>query len=370
MKTITLTLPDFKLKYPLEVLAPLENILFIDIETTGFTAKNSNLYLIGCIYYQNDSFKLIQWFAEHYEEEQHILEAFSHFSNNFNYLIHFNGNNFDLPYLLQKGQQYGIPLDFSSFDGTDIYRRIAPYKSFLKLPNCKQKTLETYLGISREDIYNGGELIGVYHDYVLSPSQIACDSLLLHNKEDMIGMLELLPILSYVDLFNRPLKVTKVQANYYKDHNGEKRQELIMKVKLPTSIPVAASNYANGSFFSGIGSEGTIKVPIFEGELKYYYANYKDYYYLPAEDVALHRSVASFVDKNYRVPATASNCYTRKESVYLPQWDILFEPFFKLDYKSKDYYFELTDELKQERDVFSAYAQHILQNIVSSIYQS
>ena len=42
------TLENFTITYPLDRLAPLERVLFLDIETTGFTAKSSYLYLIGC----------------------------------------------------------------------------------------------------------------------------------------------------------------------------------------------------------------------------------------------------------------------------------------------------------------------------------
>ncbi len=94
--------------------------------------------------------------------------------------------------------------------------------------------------------------------------------------------------------------------------------------------------------------------------MKYFYSNYKDYYYLPAEDVALHKSVAAFVDKDHRVQAAAANCYTRKYAVYLPQWDFFTEPFFKRDYKSRDFFFELTDEMKTDRAFFSRYAQYLL----------
>ncbi|HKM05212.1 MAG TPA: ribonuclease H-like domain-containing protein [Lachnospiraceae bacterium] len=365
MKTIQKTLLDLNPKYPLEELSPIDKILFFDIETTGFSSKSSSLYLIGCLFYDLGNLTLIQWFSEGYNDELNVLEAFFSFSKNYNYLIHFNGNNFDLPYLQQKFHQYNLPYNFDQFKGTDIYKRIAPFKSFLKLPNCKQKTLETYLNMKREDMFNGGELISVYHDYVKSPNDISYQSLLLHNEEDLIGMLEILPVLAYVDLFNKPLTVKKVQANYYKDFNGDKHQEIIMKLRLPVALPVAISNYAFGCFFSGLGYEGTIKVPLIEDELKYFYSNYRDYYYLPLEDVALHKSVAAFVDKEHRKQATAATCYTRKFASYLPQWEILFEPFFKKDYKSNDLYFELTDDLKKERNIFSKYATHILQVIAT-----
>ena len=74
----------------------------------------------------------------------------------------------------------------------------------------------------------------------------------------------------------------------------------------------------------------------------------------------MHKSIASFVDKEYREQATASTCYTRKFSSYLPQWEILAEPFFKRDYKSSELFFELTDEIKKNRQLFSDYASHIL----------
>lgn len=64
-------------------------------------------------------------------------------------------------------------------------------------------------------------------------------------------------------------------------------------------------------YFKGEGTEALLKVPIYEEELKYFYSNYHDYYYLPTEDVALHKSVAGFVDKAHRVNATAATCYTR-----------------------------------------------------------
>jgi hypothetical protein len=77
--------------------------------------------------------------------------------------------------------------------------------------------------------------------------------------------------------------------------------------------------------------------------------------------------VATFVDKAHRVQASAYNCYTRKFSMYLPQWDVIFEPFFKRDYKSRELYFELTDDLKRNRAAFSAYANHVL-NMIASIF--
>lgn len=367
MKISEETLENYSITYPLENLAPLERILFFDIETTGFTAKSSYVYLIGCAYFQAGKWHTIQWFAEEYDQEIRVLTAFFEFAKAYKYLIHFNGNNFDIPFITQKCTQFSLPYSFDDFTGIDLYKRIAPYKFFLKLPNCKQKTLEQFLGINRKDVFSGSELIGIYHDYVKSPSEFSEKSLFLHNADDLKGMLESLPMLAYYDLFNGEVRAKKVQANYYKDMNNNRRKELLITLSVPTPLPKPVSAATNHCYFRGEGDVATLKVPIYEEEMKYYYSNYKDYYYLPTEDIALHKSVSGFVDKAHRIQASATNCYTRKYSAYLPQWDILFEPFFKRDYSSKELFFELTDEMKKDREAFCKYTNHIL-SMMASIY--
>ena len=169
MRTNNQAYKNFTIQYPLERITPLNKALFVDIETTGFTAKNSHLYLIGAAFYQAGNWRIRQWFADRPEEESNLLTEFFEFASQYTHLIHFNGNNFDLPYLLQKCKQYDLPYNFDGFHGIDLYKRVTPYKFFLHTPNCKQKTLEELIGVHREDVYNGGELISFYHEYVQNP---------------------------------------------------------------------------------------------------------------------------------------------------------------------------------------------------------
>lgn len=376
MKTVHTLLADPPaIGYPIETLSSPDSLLLLDIETTGFSPSTSRLYLIGCAYQDYldtarsvlGDWHLIQWFAEDYEEESDLLAAFFSFaqSRSRRHLVHFNGATFDLPFLLHKCRQFGLPCSFDDFEATDLYRCISPYKHFLGLPNCRQKTLERFLGIDREDIYSGGELIEIYHSYVKTHSPESEHLLLLHNREDLSGMLSLLPILSYHDLFHRPVGVRRVQSHAYRDLSGEKRQELYMTLSLPSPLPREVSFGACGCYFKGCGSQGELRVPIYEEELKYFYANYRDYYYLPEEDIALHKSVGAFVDRDHRMQASASTCYTRKRSAYLPQWDVVVEPFFKREYQSRELFFEITDELKKDRETFRRYAAHVLSMIAS-----
>ena len=97
--------------------------------------------------------------------------------------------------------------------------------------------------------------------------------------------------------------------------------------------------------------------------MKYFYSNYRDYYYLINEDMAVHKSVAQFIEKDHKEPASALTCYTRKTATYLPEWSVLFEPFYKRDYRDHQLFFELTPEFKTSRESFNKYAEHILQNM-------
>lgn len=366
MKTIQKNLSNFSPNYPMDKLCNPNQTLFLDIETTGFHARSSSLYLIGCIYYADQTYQSIQWISENYEDELNLLKAFSDFAKSYFTLIHFNGNTFDVPYLSEKMKQYDIDFSFEQFEGIDLYKRLSPYKHFLKLTDCKQQTLEALLHNNRPDNTNGGDLIPVYHEYVLSHDDSKLELLLAHNESDIKGLVDICSLLSVHDLLYEPIKVVKVQANYYKDVNGTPCPEMIMDMKLPTPLPIDITFRANDCYFRGEGNKGNIRVPIYEEEMKYFYSNYKDYYYLPVEDIAIHKTVAAYVDKDFKETAHSYNCYTKKQSSFLPEWDTLFTPFFKRDYQSKELFFELTPEFKTQRESFNAYAQHILQTMVTA----
>ncbi|MCR4989496.1 MAG: ribonuclease H-like domain-containing protein [Lachnospiraceae bacterium] len=363
MKTENTVLNNFELQYPLEKLCPLEDALFIDIETTGFLSSSSFIYLIGCAFYSNGNWMIKQFLASDESEEADILTEFFEFARNFSFLIHYNGNTFDIPFISNKSAKYELTNTVDNMEGLDIYRRINTYRNLLRLPDCKLKTIEMFLDVDREDEFSGGELIEIYKDYSETKDFSAYQTIMLHNSDDIRGMMEILPILNYYDLFTEDLTATKVSCSTYPDMNGITRKELMINIAFDGYLPSPLSFMGKGCHFKAQGNTGTLVVPVYEEEMKYFYANYKEYYYLPLEDMALHKSVASFVDKEFREQAKASNCYTRKISEYLPQWSVLFQPFFKRDYDSTDLFFELTDDLKKSRQAFAVYASHVMNAI-------
>ena len=55
-----------------------EDIVAFDIETTGFTAETTILYLIGCAYYQEGEWFITQWFNNDGISEREILLCTGH----------------------------------------------------------------------------------------------------------------------------------------------------------------------------------------------------------------------------------------------------------------------------------------------------
>ena len=364
MYTNNVKLTDYSIPFPLDIYAPLEKILFLDIETTGLSPANSNLYMIGLAYYKDSTWCIEQWMAERLTEERELLLKLAQLLPNFSHIIHFNGNRFDIPYLTEKGKELFVELSFKNHTGIDIYKRITPLKNALVLPDCRQKTIEQFLGINRLDKYTGGELIQVYKAYTKAPSNSMLDLLVQHNLDDMKGMLDIAPMLAYSEICDTPSTVTRVEMQRTKSVTGTDCFELVLTLKLPFTLPRKFFAHFDGNLITAEGNRATLKVPVFEKELKFYYSNYKDYYYIPSLDASYHKSVAGHVDASLRTQATASNCYTRKDSIYLKQYDILVEPFFKQDYKDKETYFEITEETKTNRNLFSLYSNHILRVII------
>lgn len=355
---------SYKVNYPLEQFAPLDKILFLDIETTGLSPVYSQLYMIGLAYEKNGVWCIEQWMAESPEEESELVKKLSGLLPEYTHIFHFNGNRFDIPFLTEKAGKYQVPLDFKTCQGIDIFKRAASLKKFLLLPDCRQKTIEQFLGMNRTDKYNGGELIQLYKTYTASPTDSLRQTLIQHNRDDMKGMLDIVPILAYIDLAEKPLPVIK--AELLKSVNVEHKEvyELSMTSRLATPVPKRIFAQYDNNFLIAEGTSVIIKVPVYTEELKFYYANYKDYYYIPSLDCAFHKSVASGADPSMRVKATASTCYTKKEGMFLKQYQILIEPFFKRDFKDKETFFEITAETKKNRELFGVYNDHILKTII------
>ena len=354
MITIEKTFPG-TIADPLKRLGDPEKLVFFDIETTGFSADYNTVYLIGCIWPEGDHLRFIQWFADTKAAEADVLTAFFYFLKDFRTLVHFNGDMFDIPFVTKRAKALKLTPAFDSVESVDIFRRIKPFKKLLGLPDMKQKTIERLLKIGREDLYNGGELIEVYLDYLRTHDQEEKHLLLLHNEDDLKGMPSLLPVLFYPDFFAQDFTLDAVR-----EAPGETDRLILSLSGDPVTIlpsPVAASVPAYA--FRADKDRMELSIRVYKGTLKYYYPNYKDYYYLIYEDTAIHKSVGEFVDKGARIKATKETCYTKKDGTFLPQPADIWVPEFKTSCKDKTGFFEVREDCFSDAEKLNRYIKEI-----------
>ena len=95
MQIITNTLDTYTYHELADILhsynntAAVSDFLFFDIETTGFSARNSMCYLIGCVSLNNENFIIKQFFADNpsdCDDEKKMLTEFMHFASGFKYI--------------------------------------------------------------------------------------------------------------------------------------------------------------------------------------------------------------------------------------------------------------------------------------------
>lgn len=345
------------------------DICFFDIETTGFSRNYNIVYLIGAVYFCNGVSHYSQWLAESDSDEAYILSAFNDFLKSFHTLIHFNGDAFDIPFITERAAHLNVALDLSHLQSLDLYKTARKCKALLSLSDYKQKTIEHFLGIEREDMYSGGELIEIYKKFSLKPSDTAHNDyrklLLLHNHDDIEGMLSLLPLISYYAVIMNSYTVDSAVIDKDTDSDGNASLRLIAECSLPVCVPVDRHICLDNIHILIKNCTLTLVIPATSDTMKYFFKDYKNYYYLPSEDEAVHKSIAQYVDSNNRVKCSASNCYTRKSGIFLPLYDNCAFNVFKKDYSEPLNYCNADDVLLKGSDNTKIYINSVINHILS-----
>ena len=336
--------------YPIERFCPAGKALFVDIETTGLKKETTSLYLIGCGYYTPEGFMTRLFFADRSSEESEILRAFAVFIKDYSNLFHFNGMKFDIPYLEYKAAKYSMNSLFDDMVQTDVYRLCAPLRFLLFPDSMRQKAIESFLEIPREDLYNGGELIEVYKRYESYPNDDDLSLLITHNREDVLGMHLIMPILSYLDFKDADLKFAGYKINSYTDYNGENLEELILEYTTGISVARSFVSKTESMYLKYSADTGRvlIRLPIYTCEMKIFFDNWRDYRYLPEEDTIIPKELACSLGKNRYKKATKETCYQRVSGKFVKQPADIFRPVLKTSYKDKKKYFRFPDSFNKE----------------------
>ena len=333
--------------------------LFLDIETTGLSPNYHFCYMIGCCHPQDEQIAVTQFFCDDPSEEEQMLREFLAFAAPFEQLVTFNGQHFDLPFLQKRCRAHDLPESLSAMRHLDIYRVCQSLKKPLHLVSCRQKAIERFLGIRREDAYGGGELIPVYVDYTKDRDHEKLRLLKLHNYEDVLGMIALLPMLSYcripenisiTDLeVSVPEAASPGETGTEETDSGEPApegkpevSELLIRGKLQVQLPVPI-RLRDDDIYAILEEDAfRLSIRLVSGPLRYYLRDYRHYEYLTEEKRVVHKSLSRYVDASRKRPATAETCYLSQEGLFLPLAKTPFSAAADL------YHFRRSYEDKQE----------------------
>lgn len=391
------------------------DILLLDLETTGLSWQNAAVCLAGMAYLDGGRFVTEQFFAESPADEPALLRACIQLPRRFSILVTYNGAAFDLPFLYNRCKKHGIATDWidridwidwmdwmdrmehsdnkeDAVNGVppaapatpgflrhmDLYRLVSSYRHLLNLENYKQQTVEAWLGIRRTDACDGKQAAKLYRSYQKSPDDHMLEAMLLHNQNDLYGLYSLLAFCTFDQFFHGVFMPEHASCGSYRRMDGSQGKEFTIVCRVPQPFPASLSCNGSTTNLPGNGSsastscssspgiylhcnadQAVFRVPVYEGTLKYFYPDYKDYYYLPLEDTAIHKSVAAYMDRSHRKKATAATCYTKKEGIFLPQWERLFTPALYKQYKDPVSYFALIEDFCTDTPRLKSYCMHI-----------
>lgn len=206
--------------------------------------------------------------------------------------------------------KYHLNNPFDLLEAVDLYRSALSVRNYFPLSSMRQKDLEQFFGIGRKDEKDGGELICIYHNYVKNHNPEDLKLLILHNRDDLLGMCSLLAIRSYLALADGDWCIHKID---------QEQDTLDVVVNLTSPLPSAIMLKNESGTFYARSSRGIFHFPVYQEQLRHYFPDPENYYWLPQEQSVVHKSVGRFVDPAFREKASPDNCYVAKLCHFLRQ---------------------------------------------------
>ncbi len=162
--------------------------IFIDIETTGLSRKYSDIISITVLLFEDDKYKIYQIFCQYKVDQPVALKYLKYLIKSKKYIITYNGNSFDIPFLAEKATQNNIDIDFDCMIKIDLYNYVQRFKNKINTVDLKLKTVEKYFCIERNDTLMGKDVLTLYEAYQLEPRKEFSYLILKHNYEDVYNL--------------------------------------------------------------------------------------------------------------------------------------------------------------------------------------
>lgn len=166
----------------------LKESFFFDIETTGLSHKYSNIVSITTLLMENNIYKIYQLFCEYSIDEKEIIKYFNELIKEKKYVITYNGNNFDIPFLMNKYNHHKIEFNLDCFVKIDLYNDMRHLRNKIEINDLKLKTVEKYFNIKRDEAITGQDVTILYEAYKIEPRKEFAEMILQHNYEDVFNL--------------------------------------------------------------------------------------------------------------------------------------------------------------------------------------
>lgn len=361
-----LTLDTF---YPSDIHIT-DQTLLLNIETTGLSPRNAFVFMIGLGWQEEKGWHFRCLLAEKKMDERELMQSFRHILANFGQVLTYGGQSFTYRFLNDRWRNYSDASPFSNeetVDSTlfqnvrqlDIQKDISPFRHLISMENTRKSTAEAFIRYTRPEHLAPEALIKCYTSWELSQEETLLSQLKAHHEADMIGLLHLHSLSAYTQFFRGvfdKLQLCRLEGNFC-------HLDLLLKAPVPQRIQLS------NALLSFVLEENTahLAIPVFSGELKYFLPGpVKDYYYLPQEDRAVHRSIACYVDKAYRQKATAATCYVRQKGLFLPSFDASLQPAFKKSFEDRQLYILCdTENLTSDQEFLKPYISSLVKEAAS-----
>ncbi|MCK9556502.1 MAG: ribonuclease H-like domain-containing protein [Candidatus Cloacimonetes bacterium] len=165
-----------------------EDILVLDLETTGLGRSGTLAFMIGLGYFEAGEFWVEQIFLPDPDAEEHSFERLQELMRERSLLITFNGKSFDVPVLEARLLYHQIWLDLRGMEHLDLLH-IARRLWKRKLPSCALETIEFYiLGHIRDkelDI-SGSDVPQTYFNFLTTGDAESIRRVFVHNHHDIL----------------------------------------------------------------------------------------------------------------------------------------------------------------------------------------
>ena len=213
------------------------------------------------------------WTLEKESDDFDILMELAKALRDIRLIITFNGTGFDIPHLTKKYAAYRLPNPLEGKHFLDLLKKLRQFDALFPLSSHR---LADYMSLFPEN-------------EVQAASSDAEKELLLTSLLPLEGFL--------AGNFTLTSARTEGDVALF---------ELLPKDPLPVSLRAE-----DGPFVLTLeGDRACLSAELFEGRLRRYYPDYRNYEYLTREGYAVHKSVSSGVGKDRKEKAVRENCFS------------------------------------------------------------